>query len=256
MAPPAQGRRKQKRSVVKTHHGYFVAIFIAGCLLPPIAVLLRFGVGKDFFLNILFTLMGYFPGHGHNFYLQNIRNNEGRNRTPKWALKYGLIADDSKKLKTKREWANRYDQNHSSNPYDDPSLQAEDEWGNRIADPTNAFNTIPAIIDDARADHEHGRLREDGDLPASARQLERYDSHDSDNASFYGDADARHGAAPGTDEGRNRKSAAPLRAMMTGTKSKSAAKGDRFATMEQERNRSNQAYDNQRNVGDDLDHTF
>jgi len=246
---------------VKAHHGYYVLIMVIGWLLPPIAVFLRFGIGKDFFINIILTIMGYFPGHGHNFYLQNIRNNQGKNRTPKWALKYGLVAYSRKKLKTKREWANRYDQNHATNPYDDPSLHAEDTFGNRVEEPanrigdiTNIFNTVPAVIDDARAEHNHTRLREDGDLPLSARQLERYDSNDSDNASFYGDNDARHGDAPGTYDSRNRKPAAPLRAMMTGTKPK--PKGDRFATMEQERNRSNQAYDNQRNVSDNLEHEF
>ena len=218
--------------------------------------------------------MGYFPGqsaivlhdsqaqkgsvctgHGHNFYLQNIRNNKGRNRTPKWAIKHGLIADESKKLKTQREWANRYEQHHSTNPYDDPSHHAEDEWGNRIADPTNVFNTLTAVREDARADHEHTTLP-DGDLPVSARQLERYDSHDSSNASFYGDQDATTGFAPGTEDRNNRKQK-PLRAMMTGTKAKPAnGKGDRFQTMEQERNRTTQAYDNQRDVDDSLDHQF
>ena len=165
-----------------------------------------------------------------------------------------MVADDSKKLKTKREWANRYDQNHSSNPYDDPSLQAEDEWGNRIADPTNAANTIAAVREDRRAEQDHTRLP-DGDLPTSARELERYDSRDSDNQSFYGHDDARHGDAPGTEARNARKQQAPIRKMYTGTKTKSN-KGDRFATMDQERERSTQAYDNQRNVGDNMEHSF
>jgi len=58
----------------------------SGWLLPPLAILVRFGVGSvanllssfpqliwnsvyrfDFFLNILLTICGYIPGHGHNF---------------------------------------------------------------------------------------------------------------------------------------------------------------------------------------------
>ena len=66
----------------KKHHGYAVLIFIVGTLLPPVgefhhvgnapvgltdvglhtAVALRFGIGKDFFLNCILTLCGYIPG--------------------------------------------------------------------------------------------------------------------------------------------------------------------------------------------------
>lgn len=35
--------------------------------LPPIAVLLRYGVGGTFFLNLLFTLLGGIPGMIHAF---------------------------------------------------------------------------------------------------------------------------------------------------------------------------------------------
>ena len=30
---------------------------------------MRFGIGRDFFINILFTICGYFPGHGHKYVL-------------------------------------------------------------------------------------------------------------------------------------------------------------------------------------------
>lgn len=36
---------------------------LLGFFVPPLAVLARFGVGKDFFINILCTICGYFPGH-------------------------------------------------------------------------------------------------------------------------------------------------------------------------------------------------
>ncbi|KNF05753.1 hypothetical protein PSTG_01151 [Puccinia striiformis f. sp. tritici PST-78] len=91
-------------------YGFYVLVMVAGWILPPIAVLLRFGFGTDFLLNIVLTLCGYIPGHGHNFYLQNIRNNENRKRTPKWATKAGLVKDNTAKRKAKTQWANRYDE--------------------------------------------------------------------------------------------------------------------------------------------------
>ncbi|CAE7144517.1 unnamed protein product [Rhizoctonia solani] len=95
----------------KRHHGYAVLLFIFGTFFPPLAVAARFGIGGDFWLNLLLTILGYFPGHGHNFYIQNIRNNKNHRRTPKWALKYGLIDDTEIKRKQRRsQWANRYDE--------------------------------------------------------------------------------------------------------------------------------------------------
>ncbi|PLW46504.1 hypothetical protein PCASD_06311 [Puccinia coronata f. sp. avenae] len=97
---------------IKIHrrHGFYVLVMVVGWVLPPVAVLLRFGFGSDFFLNILLTLCGYIPGHGHNFYLQNIRNNENRKRTPQWATKAGLVKDQTAKRKARTQWANRYDE--------------------------------------------------------------------------------------------------------------------------------------------------
>lgn len=95
---------------IHRRHGFYVLVMVIGWVLPPIAVLLRFGFGTDFLLNILLTLYGYIPGHGHNFYLQNIRNNENRKRTPKWATRAGLVKDKSAKRKAQTQWANRYDE--------------------------------------------------------------------------------------------------------------------------------------------------
>lgn len=36
---------------------------ILGFLLPPLAVAVRFGIGRDFFINCVCTLCGYIPGH-------------------------------------------------------------------------------------------------------------------------------------------------------------------------------------------------
>jgi uncharacterized membrane protein YqaE (UPF0057 family) len=37
--------------------------------LPPLAVLLRFGVGRDFLINLLLTLLGGIPGMIHALYV-------------------------------------------------------------------------------------------------------------------------------------------------------------------------------------------
>ncbi|KAG6890693.1 hypothetical protein C0995_005066 [Termitomyces sp. Mi166 len=101
----------------KRHHGYAVLLFIMGTLFPPLAVAARFGIGKDFWLNLLLTICGYIPGHGHNFYiqnpaqvaLQNIRNNKNHARTPKWAQRYGLVDTSTIERHQRRsQWANRY----------------------------------------------------------------------------------------------------------------------------------------------------
>lgn len=57
-------------------------IILFSILVPPMAVFIRFGIGKDFFINVLCTIAGYIPGHVcasgsvctdyqlHNFFLQ------------------------------------------------------------------------------------------------------------------------------------------------------------------------------------------
>lgn len=42
---------------------------IAAVILPPLGALLQEGFGSHFFLNILLTLLGYFPGLIHALYL-------------------------------------------------------------------------------------------------------------------------------------------------------------------------------------------
>lgn len=60
-------------------HAFVVLIIIFSILVPPLAVFLRFGIGVDFFVNVLLTIAGYFPGHVrvrsinfqiHNFFVQ------------------------------------------------------------------------------------------------------------------------------------------------------------------------------------------
>ncbi|KAJ7452409.1 hypothetical protein B0H11DRAFT_2328071 [Mycena galericulata] len=103
----AKGKKRDMKP--KRYHGYAVLLFILGTLFPPLAVAARFGIGSDFWLNLLLTLCGYFPGHGHNFYIQNIRNNKNHARTPKWAQRYGLVdTSEIKRKERKSQWQSRY----------------------------------------------------------------------------------------------------------------------------------------------------
>ncbi|KAF7363450.1 hypothetical protein MSAN_01000800 [Mycena sanguinolenta] len=98
-----------KKIKPKRYHGYAVLLFILGTLFPPLAVAARFGIGGDFWLNLLLTICGYIPGHGHNFYIQNIRNNKNHARTPKWAQRYGLVdTSEIKRKERKSQWQSRY----------------------------------------------------------------------------------------------------------------------------------------------------
>ncbi|KAF8507338.1 hypothetical protein BU17DRAFT_78139 [Hysterangium stoloniferum] len=93
----------------KKYHGYAFVLFIFGTIFPPLAVAARFGIGGDFWLNLVLTICGYIPGHVHNFYIQNIRNNKNNRRTPKWASRYGLVdTSEIERKKRKSQWATRY----------------------------------------------------------------------------------------------------------------------------------------------------
>ena len=39
--------------------------FLVAILLPPLGVFLQVGIGKDFWINIILTLLGYIPGIVH-----------------------------------------------------------------------------------------------------------------------------------------------------------------------------------------------
>ncbi|KAE8188568.1 hypothetical protein A4X06_0g8433 [Tilletia controversa] len=120
----------------KKHHGWTGFVMVLGFLLPPLAVAARFGIGTDFFVNCLCTICGYFPGHGHNFFIQNIRNNENKRRTPKWAGKLGLIDDsEQRKIQRNRRWASRYAERSSNRVYYDDQGNAFTEQDPRAARP-------------------------------------------------------------------------------------------------------------------------
>ncbi|KDN47325.1 hypothetical protein K437DRAFT_255863 [Tilletiaria anomala UBC 951] len=102
-------RRKPGQGPIKRHHWFHVVVMVCGWIMPPIAVLIRFGVGWDLLVNIICTAAAYIPGHFHNFWIQNIRNNNNAKHSPKWAVKAGLVKDYNKSKLKKRGWAGRYD---------------------------------------------------------------------------------------------------------------------------------------------------
>ncbi|KAI6167010.1 hypothetical protein EDD17DRAFT_1773999 [Pisolithus thermaeus] len=109
---------------VKRYHGYAVLLFIMGTLFPPLAVAARFGIGKDFWINLLLTIAGYIPGHVHNFYIQNIRNNKNKRRTPKWAQRFGLVDTSTFDRRNKRsEWAHRYNDRNPESTFEGQPLE-------------------------------------------------------------------------------------------------------------------------------------
>src|SRR5260370_29282136 len=79
LPPPSMPTIPQVKSVKpKRHHGYNFFLFLLGTLFPPLgmslfnpsshlinrspAVAARFGIGGDFWLNLVLTLCGYIPG--------------------------------------------------------------------------------------------------------------------------------------------------------------------------------------------------
>ncbi|CCM04579.1 uncharacterized protein FIBRA_06760 [Fibroporia radiculosa] len=114
----------------KRHHGFTVLLCILGTLLPPLAVAARFGIGGDFFLNLILTICGYIPGHVHNFYIQNIRNNKNKQRTPKWVQRYGLVSTSEVRRKERRsQWATRYNDRLPASTLRDQPYEEGQEGG-------------------------------------------------------------------------------------------------------------------------------
>ncbi|KAI0341817.1 hypothetical protein BDW22DRAFT_1331809 [Trametopsis cervina] len=117
----------------KRRHGFSVVLFIFGTLFPPLAVAARFGVGADFWLNLVLTLAGYIPGHVHNFYIQNIRNNKNHQRTPKWIQRYGLVDTSEIKRKERRsQWASRYNERNPHSTLADQALEDGQEGSSSV----------------------------------------------------------------------------------------------------------------------------
>ena len=50
-----------------------IIILIATILLPPLGVALKHGLGKDFIINLVLTLIFYLPGLVHGLYVNYAR---------------------------------------------------------------------------------------------------------------------------------------------------------------------------------------
>jgi len=112
--------------------GWFSFILVLSTLIPPLAVAARFGIGRDFWINIPLTLAGYIPGHVHNFYIQTIRNNKTYARTPKWAIRYGLVDTTKIERNNKRsQWRGKYDGRNAPGEYERQEVEPD-----QIPDPT------------------------------------------------------------------------------------------------------------------------
>ncbi|KAI0082801.1 hypothetical protein K474DRAFT_1564499, partial [Panus rudis PR-1116 ss-1] len=135
----------------RKHHGYAVLLFILGTLFPPLAVAARFGIGSDFWLNLFLTICGYIPGHAHNFYIQNIRNNKTHSRTPKWAQRYGLVDTSEIKRKERRsQWATRYSERLPRSTLEEAPLEEGQEGSSSV--------DVSLENQDAAARRERGEL--------------------------------------------------------------------------------------------------
>ncbi|OCK91179.1 UPF0057-domain-containing protein [Cenococcum geophilum 1.58] len=58
-----------------------ILLIIITIFVPPIGVFLVAGCGADLLINILLTILGYFPGHIHAFYVEYVyykRRDEAR----------------------------------------------------------------------------------------------------------------------------------------------------------------------------------
>lgn len=136
----------------KNHYGFTGLIVVLGFLFPPLAVATRFGIGRDFFINVLLTCCAIIPGHLHNWFIQNVRNNDTKARTPKWAIRYGLVDDrPAKKLQKKRAWTGRfndrlppsqrvvYDDEGNAHVVEEEVVEAHDD----VTAPWNVHSTAP-----------------------------------------------------------------------------------------------------------------
>lgn len=55
-----------------------LVLIILAILLPPLAVFLIAGLGRDFWINLILTLMGWLPGTVHAIYLTATRSKKIR----------------------------------------------------------------------------------------------------------------------------------------------------------------------------------
>mgnify|MGYP001758477796 FL=1 len=132
---------------------FMLFIVLFSILVPPLAVFIRFGIGTDFFVNVLLTVAGYIPGHLHNFFVQRMRDNSNRpNRTPKWLRRYGLVSDPYKDTGSRsRTWADRYINLQRPVQYDEegrPYFLDEEEDADTISEHSDALVDTESFYND------------------------------------------------------------------------------------------------------------
>ena len=89
--------------------------------------------------------------------MQNIRNNSNKRRTPKWAIRYGLVDDtDMVRKKAKSAWAGRYDERNPNSTLDAQEYE-EGQVADVLAHPTDtsgaAAPAAPRLWDDAEIEY-------------------------------------------------------------------------------------------------------
>ncbi|WFD31377.1 hypothetical protein MSPP1_002412 [Malassezia sp. CBS 17886] len=143
------GHRRELRPTRQHVFTFFIVFF--SILVPPIAVAMRFGIGTDFFTNVVLTALGYIPGHVHNFFIQRIRSNSSPKRMPKWLRRYGLVADPRQSPGYQNTmWANRYVNATHPVQYDD------DGRAYYIGDDGEELSELPSVRSRAGVAAEDG----------------------------------------------------------------------------------------------------
>jgi len=88
-------------------------------------------------------------GHGHNFYIQNVRNNKNHTRTPKWAQRYGLVdTSEIKRKERKSQWATRYNDRLPQSTLQGQAYEEGQEHG----------SSVDISLEDGKARQPNGEL--------------------------------------------------------------------------------------------------
>ncbi|KIJ17412.1 hypothetical protein PAXINDRAFT_112386 [Paxillus involutus ATCC 200175] len=185
---------KPTKPKVRRYHWYAAFLFIMGTLFPPLAVAARFGFGKDFWINLLLTICGYIPGHAHNFYIQNIRNNKTHRRTPKWAQRYGLIDTSTiRRHEQRSQWAGRYNDRNPDTTYEGQPLEEGQVEPSRPPTQDSAGNPPGDRNELWKPDDEsyYGAKREGSFQTSESGGRWRYPANFTDTIPGPGDANAK-----------------------------------------------------------------
>ncbi|TIC75758.1 hypothetical protein E3Q00_00480 [Wallemia mellicola] len=100
---PAKTKRYKGPLDLKRWHWYTFLTWFVALIFPPFGAL-------DFLITFILTLLGWIPGQIYNFYIQNIRDNRTKERTPQFAIRYKLVdVDKYRKRQQRNAWRQRYE---------------------------------------------------------------------------------------------------------------------------------------------------